>query len=82
MLSVRAVHVAHVGRDVRNEVSLEVGWRYGRAETLRRAVIAAFGRGWSMACFFDLASQEQIIVQISLKKTRSVVVGKELELGS
>ena len=62
VLSMRVVHNAHVGREVRNEVNLEVGWRYGRAETLRRAVIAAaFGRGWSVACFFDLESQEQIV---------------------
>ncbi len=81
VLSVRVVRVAHLAREVPNEVNLEVGWRYGRAEMLRRAVIAAaFGRGWSMACFFGLASQEQIVVQMSLRRTCSVVVDEELDL--
>ena len=51
VLSVRAVYDAHVGRDGRNVVNRELCWRYGRAERLRRAVIVAVARGWSMACY-------------------------------
>ena len=44
VLSARAVHDEHVGREVRN----------GRVERLRRAAIAGFvARGWSMACFLS-----------------------------
>ncbi len=82
VLSVRVVRVAHVGREVRNEVNLEVGWRYGRAERLRSAVIAAFGRGWSMACFFDFSESRANFCIMSLSRTCSVVVDEELDLDS
>ena len=45
MLSARAAHDAHMGRDARNDVNLEVCWRDGRIEKMRRAAIAALARG-------------------------------------
>ena len=45
MLSARAAHDAHMGRDARKDVILEVCWRDGRTEKMRRVAIAAFARG-------------------------------------
>lgn len=52
VLNARAVHDMQVDGELRDDGDLEVRWRCGRAERLRRAVIAAFAaRSWSMAWF-------------------------------
>lgn len=63
MLKVRAVQEEYMGREIRRGGKWEVCGRcgYGRAERLRRrAVIAAFARGWSMAWFLVYGVRYQI----------------------
>lgn len=48
VLSLRAVRDEHVGRDGRDDGNVEVGWRCGRAEMWRRAVMARYARASSM----------------------------------
>ena len=67
VLSGRAVCDAHVGKEVNDEGNREVEWRCGRAEKLRRAVIAAFARGWSMACLLGLRLRQNVFRSIFWK---------------
>ena len=61
LVSVRAVHDEHLGREARNDGNWEVCWRCGKEGRLRMAVIAA--RGWSMVWFLDLGLiQSQLLV--------------------
>ena len=61
VLNARAVHDMRVDGEVRNNRNLEVHWRRGRVERLRRAVIAVFAaRGWRMGGFLLLLNDSEV----------------------
>ena len=74
VLSERAVWDPQMGREVRIKRNREACWRCGRAEKLRRAVIAAFARGWSMARSLICRVRHKIFSKYLLERTCSVVV--------
>ena len=56
VVSARAVHDEHLGKEARSSRNREVYWGCGKEGRTRMAVIAVFAaRGWSMVWFLGLA---------------------------